>query len=191
MINKSESAPANNLCRLILTLEKNRDLVVSSYCISIFLSCKGREKKRINTNSLEVEHEAAKRERHRPRSAPGCSGEPRRGARRPPQNPRCCRPGTSWRCWCRVYRWSPTDVPPRPAPASCTSPVQTGKDSSGLADLMVHPEPYGSGTHRSVAEAHGAGFAFPQVHKVAFSVLEGAADPVSIPTADFTGRVCF
>ncbi|MEQ2178876.1 hypothetical protein GOODEAATRI_018785 [Goodea atripinnis] len=46
-------------------------------------------------------------------------------------------------------------------------------------------------SHRSIAETHGAGFAFPQIHKVAFPVNEGAADPVSTPTADFTGRVCF
>lgn len=47
------------------------------------------------------------------------------------------------------------------------------------------------GTYGSVAEAHGAGFAFTQEEEVAGCVLIGSADAAAAPAADFTRRVGF
>lgn len=47
------------------------------------------------------------------------------------------------------------------------------------------------GSYRSIAETHGAGFAFPQVQEVSRLVLVRGADTGAVPTADFTRRVCF
>lgn len=46
-------------------------------------------------------------------------------------------------------------------------------------------------THRSITEAHSAGFAFTQEQEVACCILVGSADATAAATADSTGRVGF
>lgn len=70
-----------------------------------------------------------------PHSGPGCWEEPRTAERKPPQKPRCYQPETSRTCWCLVFRWTPTVAPPRPAPASYTSPAQT----TAPPPTLTHP----------------------------------------------------
>lgn len=123
-----------------------------------------------------------------PHSEPGCWTEPRRAVRTPPLSPLCYQPETSRTCWCPACRWSPTDAPQHPAPASCTSPADTGRIS---ASFIIKAPTVRCRSHRSVAEAHGAGFALPQKEEVSWFVLIRSADATAVPTADFTGSVGF